>query len=269
MSDVTANDDAQQHLPADLTSDRSLEFEYAKRIKTAWGRTGEAIIAVGKLLIEAKTALPHGQFKSMIETEGLFSLRTAEYLMAIAKNEHLSKAKNFSLLPSRVDTLHALAKLPADELEAKLKDGTIRPDMKRKDAAPPKEPKKKTAADYVRCFIDLVDRLWVAVEDLDSCRDDLAPEVRGVALGYLDAYKRKLQSEIERKTPVVYYVAELEGGGSFAFVAENPDAATARAKAEAHEHGKSVTLVREATAAERMECITGETEKSSAGVEMR
>jgi hypothetical protein len=44
-------------------------------------------------------ALPHGSFKTMMQLHLPFSVRTAERLMAIARNPVLTKSDNLSLLP--------------------------------------------------------------------------------------------------------------------------------------------------------------------------
>jgi hypothetical protein len=57
----------------------------------------------------------------------------------------------------------------------------------------------ETAPDRVRQFINLVDRCWEIVEDLERYRDDIPHDVRIVALGHLESYKRKLQAEAEQR----------------------------------------------------------------------
>lgn len=70
------------HLPEELTGDRSLEQEWAQRMRTAWQDSVAAIIECGRVLMQAKDALSHGRFEAMVEAEGLFSVRTAQRLMA-------------------------------------------------------------------------------------------------------------------------------------------------------------------------------------------
>jgi hypothetical protein len=70
-------------------------------------------------------ALPHGSFKTMMQLHLPFSVRTAERLMAIARNPVLTKSDNLSLLPPSSGTLYLLSQVDVDRLEAKLADGTI------------------------------------------------------------------------------------------------------------------------------------------------
>jgi hypothetical protein len=98
---------------------------WAGKITTSWHRTTEAILETGRLLLEAKDVLPHGSFKTMMQLHLPFSVRTAERLMAIARNPVLTKSDNLSLLPPSSGTLYLLSQVDVDRLEAKLAEGTI------------------------------------------------------------------------------------------------------------------------------------------------
>jgi Protein of unknown function (DUF3102) len=65
---------------------------WAARIKAAWQRSVDAIFETGRLLIAAKAKLPHGRFERMVQNELPFGERTAQALMAIAKDARLQKA---------------------------------------------------------------------------------------------------------------------------------------------------------------------------------
>jgi hypothetical protein len=60
--------------------------EWTSRIAAAWQKGVEAILETGRLLIEAKAALRHGEFKSMIQLKLPFNPGTAQRLMAIARH---------------------------------------------------------------------------------------------------------------------------------------------------------------------------------------
>ena len=107
--------------------------QWAARIAGAWRKSVEAILEAGRLLIEAKAALPHGAFADMIESDLPFGARMAQMLMAIARNPRLVNAKHVSLLPPHVGTLYELTKLTEDEFEAKLATGQIHPELERRD----------------------------------------------------------------------------------------------------------------------------------------
>lgn len=107
--------------------------QWAERISAAVQSSLTGILQAGQLLVEAKAALPHGDFAAMIESSLPFSARTAQRFMAISSDRRLTNATHASLLPPAWGTLYELTKLPDDVFQQKIADGTIRPDMQRKD----------------------------------------------------------------------------------------------------------------------------------------
>lgn len=110
--------------------------DYVKRIGAALGTAVESFIAVGKVLTEARNNLPHGQFEDMVVTDLGMDPSTAQRLMKIAAHPVLSKPAHGQDLPPSWRTLYELTKVPEPKLLAKLKDGTINPQMERKDVKP-------------------------------------------------------------------------------------------------------------------------------------
>jgi N6-adenosine-specific RNA methylase IME4 len=105
----------------------------AARICIAHARTVEAAFDVGRLLIAAKNALPHGEFGTMLKTDLPFSARMAQRYMKIAADERFGTHE--SRLPAAPGHLYEISRLPDEQFEAFLADGTIRPDMERRDIA--------------------------------------------------------------------------------------------------------------------------------------
>jgi hypothetical protein len=121
---------------AERHADASAEAKpWAERICIAWQKTTEHIIQTGQLLLAARDELPHGSFQAMVESDLPFDVRTAQMLMKIAEHPVISNAKHVSLLPPSWGTLYQLALLPPAILEQHIEEGTITPDMERKDAA--------------------------------------------------------------------------------------------------------------------------------------
>lgn len=106
---------------------------WALRISKRWQASIDAIIQTGRLLLEAKEALPHGAFGKMIESDLPFGARTAQMLMAIATDKRLSNPKHVSHLPASWGTLHELTKLSDEEFDRGVQEQIIRPDMERKE----------------------------------------------------------------------------------------------------------------------------------------
>ena len=99
-----------------------------------------AIVATGQAFIDAKAALPHGQFERLFASHAdplpepvACSPRTAQRLMAIARDEIISNPTHASLLPSSWDTLYELTKLPDEKLEIALSEGWVSPQTQRRD----------------------------------------------------------------------------------------------------------------------------------------
>jgi hypothetical protein len=83
---------------------------YVKVITAAWQKIATEIIEVGRCLVQAKAEL-HGEFTTML-SELPFGPRTAQRLMAIARNPTLANPTHASLLPTSWMTLYELARLP-------------------------------------------------------------------------------------------------------------------------------------------------------------
>jgi Protein of unknown function (DUF3102) len=109
--------------------------KWSRLICAAWQKSTTAIIETGRLLIQAKDSLEHGQWLEMVGAELPFAERTAQRLMAIASNPVMANAAHASLLPPSWMTLYELTKVPHSQLEAKLSDGSINPRMERRDVA--------------------------------------------------------------------------------------------------------------------------------------
>lgn len=107
--------------------------DWVARITACWRTSLDAILQVGRLLADAKAALPHGEFGGMIESDLPFGARTAQMLMKIADDPRITNPKHASLLPPSWATLHELTKLTDDQFERGVVEKTIRPDMERRE----------------------------------------------------------------------------------------------------------------------------------------
>jgi N6-adenosine-specific RNA methylase IME4 len=113
--------------------DAACADDWAARILACWRQSIDGILSAGRLIAEAKAALPHGEFLSMVSDKLPFDIRTAQRLMAIAADPRLSNATHAPHLPAAWGTLYELTKLDDESFEARIADGTIRPDMQRND----------------------------------------------------------------------------------------------------------------------------------------
>jgi site-specific DNA-methyltransferase (adenine-specific) len=115
---------------------------WCDRVRKKLGESAQNVIDAGRLLIEAKEKVGHGNFERMFAdhdqpvAEPLpFGVRTAQRLIAIADDGcWLSKATHASLLPSSWMTLYELSRLPGELAAAAIEDGRINPAMERREA---------------------------------------------------------------------------------------------------------------------------------------
>jgi hypothetical protein len=112
---------------------------WAERITNAYGESVAAIIEVGRQLVVAKQDCGYGGWGELTgRTTGKmllpFSFQTAARFMAIANNAAIADVAHGRHLPASWRTLAVLASLDADDIEAAIADGTIHPEMERKDA---------------------------------------------------------------------------------------------------------------------------------------
>jgi hypothetical protein len=93
----------------------------------------ENIIARGQLLIEAHEELERGSYEATVKRH--FDLSYARKLRLIAAHSILSNRAHVHALPPSVFTLYELTKLPIGTVRAKLADGSISPNLERKEVA--------------------------------------------------------------------------------------------------------------------------------------
>ena len=118
-------------------------------ISACWRKSFQAILETGRLLIASKQSLARGQWEAMCESHLPFGKRTAERLMAIASDARLTNPTHASLLPNAWATLYELTRLNDNSFAQHLADGTIRPDMERRDIALAVKQERRAARERV------------------------------------------------------------------------------------------------------------------------
>jgi hypothetical protein len=89
----------------------------------------QAIFTIGDDLIRAKGELDHGEFQFMIDTELPFGRRTAQMMMAVARDDRLRKANTCSLLPPHWRTLYQITWLEDGPFDRLIDNCIIRPEI--------------------------------------------------------------------------------------------------------------------------------------------
>jgi hypothetical protein len=101
-------------------------FESA--IAAAWQKTAQGIFDTGNWVQQAREELDRAVYDALNLP---FGPRTRQRLIAIATHSIL--ATHVSQLPPSWGTLYELTRVPGNILLAKLRDGTIKPDLERRD----------------------------------------------------------------------------------------------------------------------------------------
>ncbi len=113
--------------------------DYGKRFDKAWSETVNGIVECGRILVMAKSDLPHGYWEWFINERMPISVRTAQRLMQIAQDPNISgcvdgaKASTVTLLPNERSTLLELCGMEPDVFDGHIRDGVIHAEMKRGD----------------------------------------------------------------------------------------------------------------------------------------
>lgn len=110
---------------------RSAE-SYAEQTMPHLSAAVEEFVAVGRIAIEAKAALPHGEFGRYCELLDM-SERTVRRFMTIARNPVIANRTHASDLPSSWATLAEIARLDPEDIEEAIAAGDITPATTRRD----------------------------------------------------------------------------------------------------------------------------------------
>src|SRR4051794_472857 len=108
--------------------------DYVETIKQLWGRAQSAFLDIGRLLIRAKEALPHGEYTAAVEARLPFSSRTAYQLREATRWVlDMERRRTLSLdrLPGSYTTIYLLSTFDPPTLEAAESEGLVRPDLRR------------------------------------------------------------------------------------------------------------------------------------------
>lgn len=140
--------------------------QWAQKIKSQQAKSVESIVEVGRLLIQAKSDLPFGEWGRLFSEELItFSQNTADRLMAVARNPLLSNSAHGQNLPSSWRTLYELSAIEDQTVVANaLRDGVITPDFQRKDVKALLPPKVKDEPEEDIHWIDALATLRVSIE---------------------------------------------------------------------------------------------------------
>ncbi|MFZ2077013.1 MAG: hypothetical protein WAV38_10295 [Xanthobacteraceae bacterium] len=132
-----------RHQNGRLTQDKLSAL--TARFRNALKKSVEGIVEAGRVLIQAKNELEHGEFMDWVVNELRFGtrkagvrdadIRKAEMLMFLARHEVISKSCHWHDFPPSLRTLWELTQIrPKQRLLDLIADGTINPGMTREEA---------------------------------------------------------------------------------------------------------------------------------------
>jgi hypothetical protein len=118
-----------------MTADRpQTPHEWAQHIRGHFAKAVEGAVGAGQGLIDAKGALAHGEYETMVVDELRMSTGTARKLAAIASNRVIADRSHENALPPAWTTLYALSQMEPDDLAAAIEQGDVWPTMERRHA---------------------------------------------------------------------------------------------------------------------------------------
>jgi hypothetical protein len=108
--------------------------DYVAEISRLWQRAQGAFLDIGRLLIRAKEALPHGEYTAAVEAQLPFSARTAYQLREAARWAlEMDRRQSIPIarLPGSYSTIYLLSTFDPPTLEEAESQGLIRPELRR------------------------------------------------------------------------------------------------------------------------------------------
>ncbi len=107
--------------------------DWAERVRPHMATAVESIVATGMTFIQAKAALPHGEFGRLAELVGMHPT-TVQRFMAVAEHQVLANPAHVQHLPASWGTLAELARIAPAPLTVAIEAGEVTPSMERKQA---------------------------------------------------------------------------------------------------------------------------------------
>jgi len=102
---------------------------WTETIHNRWAKGLDAVFDTGQAMLDAKAALPHGDFEDMIRRRLPFGVGTARKLMTIAAKTFLANRSIRHVLPTAWTTVYELCHFDDAELERWLAQGRIKPTL--------------------------------------------------------------------------------------------------------------------------------------------
>jgi hypothetical protein len=116
----------------DTTPTLTSRPQFAGEISKLWADVQHRFVQIGRYLIQAKQALPHGEYLEMIERDLPFSRFVAHQLRAVAEVVDTGMVPS-ERLPNNYSTVYQIVTLSPEERAQALETNVIHPEMRRAD----------------------------------------------------------------------------------------------------------------------------------------
>jgi hypothetical protein len=134
--------------------------EFVAEISRLWNEAHDKFLAIGRYLIQAKQALPHGDYQPMIQRDLPFTPATAR--MIVTATQAIDSGRlPVDRVPHCYSTVYLLTTLSDEERTAAEQQGLIRPDVRRQEIVSFKR-------DLATSSIDEGERLCIERERLQA-----------------------------------------------------------------------------------------------------
>lgn len=114
--------------------ERDAKALWGERVARFYGDSIESLLKAGRALLEAKAALPHGEWQDFVENYTRFSHDAAMRLMRVAGHALISKPENFQVLPTAIGTLDSLTRLDDQTFQRAIEARVISPELRGRTA---------------------------------------------------------------------------------------------------------------------------------------
>lgn len=106
--------------------------QFVGRINDLWQDVHNRFLMIGRLLVQAKKVLPHGEFDKMVEAELPFTAGIASQLRAVAEAVDTNRL-TLEEMPKTYSVAYQLTTLDDEALERARREGLVHPDVRRAD----------------------------------------------------------------------------------------------------------------------------------------
>jgi hypothetical protein len=146
------------------------------RFRHAWRMGVEGIITAGRVIIDGKQQLAHGDFVEWVENELKLGERTAQMLMIVAKHPVLANPNHWFGFPPSWRTLYELSHIRPPRMLQLIASAEIHPGMTREEAVALLPGRKQDAYQLILSADIARMQRWLSGLSIDEAVQNLAAD---------------------------------------------------------------------------------------------